>query len=96
MNKKKISWITPSCFIDVDLPIINLLAKDYFIDWQIVVENNQEIDYELYVRSVLKDNPNVLVYFFYLTYRLRSPHNIIDLIRIIKRARAFLPNLYYI
>ncbi|EFS33658.1 MULTISPECIES: glycosyltransferase family 4 protein [Bacteroides] len=96
MNKKKISWITPSCFIDVDLPIINLLAKDYSIDWQIVVENNQEIDYELYVRSVLKDNPNVLVYFFYLTYRLRSPHNIIDLIRIIKRARAFLPNLYYI
>lgn len=60
------------------------------------MENNQEINYGLYVKSVLKDNPNVRVYFFYLTHRLRSPHNIIDLKRIIKRARAFLPNLYYI
>ena len=52
MNKKKISWITPDCFIDVDLPIINLLAKDYFIDWQIVIEKNKNIDYVKYGRYI--------------------------------------------
>lgn len=31
MNGYKISWITPSCYVDVDLPIVNQLRKDYDI-----------------------------------------------------------------
>lgn len=96
MNKKKISWITPDCFIDVDLPIICILAKDYFIDWQIVIEKKTKIDYELYVKSVSEENPNLLISFYYLTHRYRSPHNIIDLIQIVNKAKAFAPDLYYI
>lgn len=96
MNKKKISWITPDCFIDVDLPIINLLAKDYFIDWQIVIEKNKKIDYELYVKSILDENSNVLVSYYYLNHRFRNPHNIINLIHIINKAKVFSPDLYYI
>lgn len=96
MNKKKISWITPDCFIDVDLPIINILSKEYFIDWQIVIEKNKKIDYELYVNSVLGENSNVFVSYCYLNHRLRNPHNIINLIHIVNKAKAFAPDLYYI
>lgn len=31
---KMISWITDDCFVDVDLPIIAELSKDYTIYWQ--------------------------------------------------------------
>lgn len=33
MMKKKISWITPDYYIDVDLPIVDRLSQIFTIKW---------------------------------------------------------------
>lgn len=96
MKRKKISWISPDCFIDVDLPIVNQLAQRYDIDWQIIMDKNSTIDYESYTKAGLTGVNNVNVSFHYLSHRYRSPKNIKDIIKIIKRAKHFNPNWYYI
>ena len=40
MTKKKIAWITPSCFVDVDLPIIKELQIVYDIHWYVIVQRD--------------------------------------------------------
>ncbi len=95
-QKKKICWITPDCFIDVDLPIIHALSDEYIINWQIVIEKNAKIEYEQYVRSIINKNPNITISYHYLTHRFRNPQNINDLKQIIDKAKKFNPQLYYI
>ena len=38
--KKKISWITPDYYIDVDLPIVDRLSQIFTIKWMIVISRN--------------------------------------------------------
>lgn len=52
MKRKKICWVTPDWFVDVDVPIVPHLAKGYDIKWIIVFpwRNNRfkESDFEKY------------------------------------------------
>lgn len=43
MMKKKISWITPDYYIDVDLPIVDRLSQIFTIKWMIVISRNASI-----------------------------------------------------
>lgn len=36
MSKKKISWVTPDYFLDVDIPIVPNLLDEYDIIWIIL------------------------------------------------------------
>lgn len=91
---KKISWITPECYIDVDLPIIAKLQDLYQIDWQIIVDSN--INNEDLVNGVISDRKNINITFTKQKTRQRSLKTAINYISVIKRARTFNPDFYYI
>jgi len=92
---KKISWITPECFIDVDLPVIKYLRKSFDIRL-ILVLPAKGIDNEKYVQSFLGDYSGVDIYYVYLQGRARSLSSILSYNKIINLAKDFLPDLYYI
>ena len=53
--KKKISWITPDYYIDVDLPIVDRLSQIFTIKWMIVISRNASIiDNKKFVEDVYK------------------------------------------
>ena len=91
---KKISWITPECYLDVDLPIINYLCKSFKIKW-IVVLGKSSIDYKQYVESIL-ENPSMMdIEYEYLEGRARSLSTLKAYCNIVKSAKAFKPDVYY-
>ena len=94
--KKRIVWITPECYLDVDLPIIAELTKKYIIYWQIILDYNHLIDYNKFVLNKLRNCTNVTITFERQKYRLRDLRNISFYISIIRKAKSLNPNLYYI
>lgn len=92
---KKISWITPEYFIDVDLPVIKYLRKCFEIRL-ILVLPAKGIDNKKYVQSFLGDNGGVDIHYVYLQGRARSLRNISCYNKIISIAKAFQPDFYYI
>ena len=57
MSKKKISWVTPDYFLDVDIPIVPNLLDEYDIIWIILFpwRNNRykEEDLSKYAKKYL-------------------------------------------
>lgn len=92
---KKISWITPECFIDVDVPVISKLQHFYQIRLILVVPENG-IDYQNYVNGFLGISRNVDILYVYQNSRRRSPKNFFLYNRIINLSMAFNPDIYYI
>lgn len=92
---KKVSWITPESFIDVDVPVIARLQQYYLIRL-ILLLPLKGIDYKAYVGSFLSESKNVEVVYVYQNNRFRSPHNLFLYNRIISIAKAFNPDIYYI
>ncbi|MCR5569131.1 MAG: glycosyltransferase [Paludibacteraceae bacterium] len=97
MAEKKISWITAECYLDVDLPIIAELRKYYSIYWQVVLPYNCTIDNEAYVSSLIP-NPgsNLSIEFVYQKYRMRDIRTLFQYVRVVKKAKSFNPDLYYL
>jgi glycosyltransferase involved in cell wall biosynthesis len=94
---KTISWITADCFIDVDLPIIAKLKEDYIIFWQIVIGYNVKIDYKQYVKLLIPDaGKNLTISFVKEPYRHRNPRLLFTTRRMIKQAKTYNPDFYYI
>lgn len=93
MVKHKISWITEN-FVDVDLPIINELANNYDISWFI----SQREDYKLYSNEKItaEVSSNVNNYIFNNPYRYRDIRTFFHYLKLLLRARAYKPDLYYI
>jgi len=94
---KTIAWITADYFLDVDLPVIAKFKEYYRIDWQIVIPHNSTIDYENYVSLLIpaKGN-NLTISFVYENYRHRNPLLFFSTLRIIRKAKAINPDLFYI
>lgn len=94
---KKISWITADYFLDVDLPIIAELRKDYIIYWQIIIAYNSTIDYEQYVKLLIPEaDSNLIIDYVYEPCRHRNPRLFFTTWQMVRNARAFKPDLYYI
>lgn len=72
MPKKKICWVTPDWFVDVDLPIVPHLLDEYDITWIIFFpwRNNRykEEDFQH-----LKGMNGLKIEFFHLKYYRRDP-----------------------
>jgi len=97
MHKKKISWVTPECFIDVDVYVINQICNVYDINWQIILDYGCSIDYEQYVNEILRDRVSLVhIKFLRSTVRIRDPRKLFQLLSIIKRAKDHGPDYYYI
>lgn len=93
---KKIAWITPDYFIDVDLPIIDRLNSNFNINWLIIIHNSASIDYEKFILKNITSKNKINITFHYLKYRSSSPKTIIALHKIIKEAKSYKPDLYYL
>ena len=91
--KKKIVWITPDCFVDVDMPIIPLLAKKYAIHWVIEFAycNNRfkEPDF-----TKFKNIDGITIEFIHY-HRGRNPLNFLDQFRLFIILRRESPDLIY-
>ncbi len=92
---KKIAWITPTCFIDVDLPIINHLCKAYKISWYIIVSSAEEMQARQLVGSLLTNKHSLQYDFHVRRSRQRSIKSISFLYNILKSIKAGTPDLIY-
>lgn len=93
---KKICWISDASFIDTDLPVINKLQCNYIIKYIFITHYGNTINNEQRVWDILGKTTGVKVEFVYLKQRGRSFKNISQYYRIIKSAKSFHPDLYYI
>ncbi|MDN0077839.1 glycosyltransferase family 4 protein [Bacteroides gallinaceum] len=95
--KKKISWITPDYYIDVDLPIVDRLSQIFTIKWMIVISRNASIiDNKKFVEHGLTHKSNLLISFTKLECRSVSPTIWKSYYRIVVEAKTFNPDIYYI
>lgn len=90
-----ISWITPVNFVDVDLPIIAELQKGMSIYWQVVALSKVDSDLKNYIEPKLKGSKNVRVEYVEIPYRFFDLKTMRIYCKVLKRARAYKPDLYY-
>lgn len=94
---KTISWITADCFLDVDLPVISRLKNHYRIYWQIIISHSCGIDYRGFVKMQIPEaGDNLEIVFVDEKHRRRDPRMLVSDYGIIRRARAFKPDIYYV
>lgn len=93
---KKISWITPTCYVDVDLPIINKLRFTYEIYWIVILESNSGKDTIDYINKCLKNNKSINIVFLWQKHRLRSLKNLTFIRSYINLALSKKPDIIYI
>ena len=69
----KIFWLTDTCFLDVDLPLMTLISKCFSIDWVIITSSNRSEDDCRYIKSKYSGDFKIVIndrYFFQLeTYK---------------------------
>ena len=92
---QKISWVTPSYFVDVDLPILVELQNQYKIDWQVVVIGKVSKDLKEYINMTLSDNTNIRLHYIEILYKVWDLRIIPIYYKIIKKAKEFSPDFYY-
>ena len=90
----RISWITPSNFVDVDLPIIAVLAKDIVIYWQVTAEGKINADMRNYIEPKLAGT-NIKIEYVEIPYRFFDLRTMYIYCKVLKKAKAFKPDLYY-
>nr|WP_129614361.1 hypothetical protein [Bacteroides stercoris] len=93
---KMISWITDDCFVDVDLPIIAELSKDYTIYWQVISFLNDGKELQYYIKSILSNFKNVQVSYIVVNHKPWALRVIPVYISIIKNAKMYNPDYYYV
>lgn len=90
----KISWITPSNFVDVDLPIIAELAKEIDIYWQVTAEGKINADMRNYIEPILA-GINIIIEYVEIPYRFFDFRTMHIYCKVLKKAKSFMPDLYY-
>lgn len=90
----RLSWITPSNFVDVDLPIISELAKEIEIYWQVIAEGKINADMRNYIEPKLVGT-NIVLEYVEIPYRFFDLRTMHIYCKVLKRAKAFMPDLYY-
>lgn len=76
MTKKKITWITPTCFVDVDLPIIKELQSVYNIHWIVILHPKDGENTKVYIDDTLGNDKMVYISYEWQKHRMRSLKNI--------------------
>lgn len=94
-KKRKISWITPSNFVDVDLPIIEELQKEVDIYWQVVSFGIVSEDMHRYIEPKMKPETLQRLEYVEIPYRFYDFRTMNMFCRVLKRAKQYTPDLYY-
>jgi len=95
MKNKKISWITPLCYVDVDLPIIKELQSVYDIYWFVVLNSKDGENTKKYIEETLGENKNVHISYMWQIHRMRSLKNLFFVVNLMLKARKVKPDVYY-
>lgn len=91
----KISWITPSNFVDVDLPIIEELQNSNTIYWQVVSFSKVSDDLRNYIEPKIKDRSTTKLEYVEIPYRFYDLRTMNMFCRVLKKAKSYKPDLYY-
>lgn len=91
----KISWITPTNFVDVDLPIIVELQKNCEIYWQVVSFGSVGDDMKHYIEPKLKRSCNTIVEYVEIPHRFYDLRTMRVFCKVLKKAKAYRPDIYY-
>jgi len=91
----RISWITPTSFVDVDLPIISELQNKVKIFWQIIVFGKVNDDLKNLIESQLHTTGNVNCVYVEIPYRVFDPRTFGFYCNVLKRAKMYNPDILY-
>ena len=90
MDKRmKISWITPSSFVDVDLPIVAELQKEVDIYWQIVVFGRVKNDLRGLIESQLDSLHKLKYEYVEIPYRVYDLRALGGYCKLLKKAKVY-------
>lgn len=97
MNKKKICWVTPDCFLDTDLDynLMSGLLKEFDIHWFIVFGIKNRFKEEDFA-SLIRENQNLRVEFVYFRHRGRYPQNAMEYYSLAKRVNNVNADVNYL
>ena len=95
MSKKKISWVTPDYFLDVDIPIVPNLLDEYDIIWIILFpwRNNRYKEEDL--SKYAKKYNNLSIFFVHSKYFRYDPRTFFVYRKILKLIERSQANLIY-
>lgn len=91
----RISWITPTNFVDVDMPIIEELHKKCEIYWQIVSLGPVGDDLKHYIDPKLKGVSSILVEYVEIPYRFYDLRTMRVFCKVLKKAKLHKPDIFY-
>jgi len=78
-TKKKISWVTPDYFIDVDLPAIKSLNEnDFSYVWHVIFTKNNITTYNRKTIANELGSTSGILHLIYLKRRIRSFNTFLD------------------
>lgn len=93
--KKKICWITGSCFTETDynLGVMQQLSSDFEIHWFVIGTKKNFIEKEKY--AIFKKIPDFHLSFMTNKYRMRDPRSLLFYIRLIRQAKELHADVTY-
>ncbi|NLM07314.1 MAG: glycosyltransferase family 4 protein [Tissierellia bacterium] len=89
---KKIVWITADSFIDVDLPIVEVVSKDCNITWIVILGKLTVVDYYELIERQTKLRPT----YFKLKYRGRDIRLAFQYFKLLNNIRKQNPDIVYV
>lgn len=92
---KRISWITPTCYVDVDLYIIKELCSQYNIHWIIILQPKDGVNTQQYIERTLGMYKNLNISYIWQKHRLRSFKNLKFVWDFIELAKSTKPDFIY-
>lgn len=95
MKKKKIAWITHDCFLDVDLPVIGPLSRQYDITWYILLPGTGSRFTPDEIAGYM-ENESVEIHTLPLKYRYRDLRRLGFYWKLFGRIRQGRPDAVYI
>lgn len=90
----KISWITPTYFIDTDLPVVSKLQHIFKIKFIVVIPWYEKNDYESFVRSKIDESVTDLLFI-----KQKFPYSFLNYFttkKIMKELTNFNADVYYL
>lgn len=96
IKQKKIVWVTPDCFVDVDFNInlLESILKEYSVFWIIILSNHSRFKEKDF--KALQLTKGLLVSFVYNNFRQRDPRNIFFYSSLVKKIRYHKGDLIYL
>lgn len=89
--KKKICWITPDCYLDTDIYIVPLLAKEFNIEWYIYYTSAGTLSY----KDSLDKIRDIKIHIVCIDGRFRSVNALKVFFELVKNVRKSKPDLVY-